>query len=125
VDLKISQLPIASLPLAGTEVVPIVQSSQTKQIQVANLLSDPDLIAIAALATTGILVRTASNTWALESIQGTANQIDIVNGDGVAGNPVVSLNATVLAQLAGTIAVANAAYIYASGFNHANAGGLV
>lgn len=124
-DLKISQLPIASLPLAGTEVVPIVQSSQTKQIQVANLLSDPDLIAIAALATTGILVRTASNTWALESIQGTANQIDIVNGDGVAGNPVVSLNATVLAQLAGTIAVANAAYIYASGFNHANAGGLV
>lgn len=36
-DLKISQLTSASAPLAGTEVLPIVQSSTTKQVSVADL----------------------------------------------------------------------------------------
>jgi hypothetical protein len=36
-DLKISQLTASSTPLAGTEVLPIVQSSTTKQVSVANL----------------------------------------------------------------------------------------
>ena len=36
-DLKISQLTAATTPLAGTEIVPIVQSSTTKQVSVANL----------------------------------------------------------------------------------------
>lgn len=36
-DLKISQLTGASTPLAGTEVLPIVQSGVTKQVSVANL----------------------------------------------------------------------------------------
>jgi hypothetical protein len=36
-DKKISQLSAASTPLAGTEVLPIVQSSTTKQVSVANL----------------------------------------------------------------------------------------
>lgn len=36
-DLKISQLTGATTPLAGTEVVPIVQSSTTKKVSVANL----------------------------------------------------------------------------------------
>jgi hypothetical protein len=36
-DLKISQLTGASTPLAGTEVVPLVQSSTTKKVSVANL----------------------------------------------------------------------------------------
>ena len=38
-DLKISQLPNASTPLAGTEVVPIVQSGVTDKITVDNLLT--------------------------------------------------------------------------------------
>jgi hypothetical protein len=37
-DLKISQLPAATTPLAGTEVLPIVQSGTTKQVSVDNLL---------------------------------------------------------------------------------------
>lgn len=37
VDQKISALPAASTPLAGTELVPIVQSGQTKQVAVSNL----------------------------------------------------------------------------------------
>jgi len=36
-NLKISALPAATVPLAGTEVLPIVQSSTTKQVTVANL----------------------------------------------------------------------------------------
>lgn len=36
-DLKISALPASTVPLAGTEVLPIVQSSATKQVTVANL----------------------------------------------------------------------------------------
>lgn len=36
-DTKISALPAATVPLAGTEVLPIVQSSATKQVSVANL----------------------------------------------------------------------------------------
>ena len=36
-DTKISALPAATVPLAGTEVLPIVQSSKTKQVTVANL----------------------------------------------------------------------------------------
>lgn len=36
-DKKISQLPAASTPLAGTEVLPIVQSSTTDQVSVADL----------------------------------------------------------------------------------------
>lgn len=37
-DLKISQLPVATTPLAGTEVLPIVQSGTTKQVSVNNVL---------------------------------------------------------------------------------------
>ena len=36
-DTKISALPASTVPLAGTEVLPIVQSSLTKQVSVANL----------------------------------------------------------------------------------------
>lgn len=57
---------------------------------------DADLTAIAALATTGFAVRTAASTWALRAITGTANQITVTNGSGVAGNPVLGIadNAT-------------------------------
>jgi len=36
-DVKISALPASSTPLAGTEILPIVQSSTTRQVSVANL----------------------------------------------------------------------------------------
>jgi hypothetical protein len=38
-DLKISQLPVATTPLAGTELVPIVQGATTKQTTAAALLT--------------------------------------------------------------------------------------
>ena len=36
-DLKISQLTGATTPLAGTEVLPVVQGGSTKKVSVANL----------------------------------------------------------------------------------------
>jgi hypothetical protein len=44
-DLKISQLPAATLPLAGTEVLPIVQSGTTKKVAVDNLFPNPITVA--------------------------------------------------------------------------------
>ena len=51
-DLKISQLPAATTPLAGTEVLPIVQGGSTVQVSVNNLIpanSDPTFNSVKAL----------------------------------------------------------------------------
>ena len=51
-DKKISALPPASTPLAGTEVLPIVQGGITEQVSVANLTAGRN-IGTAAITTTG------------------------------------------------------------------------
>lgn len=51
------------------------------------------LSAIAALSTTGIIVRTGSGTSTTRTITGTANEVTVVNGDGVSGDPVISFSA--------------------------------
>lgn len=51
---------------------------------------DADLTALAALATTGMLARTAADTYATRTITGTTNQIVVSNGDGIAGGPALS-----------------------------------
>jgi hypothetical protein len=51
-DLKISQLPAATTPLAGTEVLPIVQSGTTKQVSVDNLTTGKTVLASILTATT-------------------------------------------------------------------------
>ena len=43
-DTKISGLPASTTPLAGTEVLPIVQSGTTKQVSVANLTAGRDIV---------------------------------------------------------------------------------
>lgn len=58
-DLKISQLTGATTPLAGTEVLPIVQSGSTVKVSVANL-------------TAGRAVNSAGGTFTDNYIQGTA-----------------------------------------------------
>jgi hypothetical protein len=52
---------------------------------------DADLTAIAALAGIGIAVRTGSGTWAQRTITGTAGNITVTDGNGVAGNPTLDL----------------------------------
>jgi len=50
---KISALTGATTPLAGTEVLPIVQSSTTKQVSVANLTAGRAISATSVTASTG------------------------------------------------------------------------
>lgn len=55
-DLKISQLSAATTPLAGTEVLPIVQSGSTKKVTVADLTSGRT-VDMAALVVNGTAVQ--------------------------------------------------------------------
>jgi hypothetical protein len=55
-DTKISALPASTTPLAGTEVLPIVQSGVTKQISVANLTAGRAVSASSVTASTGNFV---------------------------------------------------------------------
>ncbi len=53
--------------------------------------ADSDLSALAGLSTTGLVARTGAGTAATRTITGTTNQVIVTNGDGVAGNPTLSL----------------------------------
>lgn len=50
-----------------------------------------DLAALEGLGSTGLAARTAANTWAQRTITGTANKITVTDGDGVAGNPTLTI----------------------------------
>lgn len=56
---------------------------------------DADLTALAALSTTGVMARTAANTYTMRTVTGTSNEVTVTNGDGVSGNPTISLPATI------------------------------
>jgi hypothetical protein len=76
-DLKISQLTGATTPLAGTEVLPIVQSSSTKKVAVSDLTAGRD-IATKQITSTVSGVTTALDGWSLGN--GTANAIFKLSG---------------------------------------------
>jgi len=57
-----------------------------------------DLAALEGLASTGIAVRTASDTWAQRTITGTTNRLSVTNGDGVSGNPTLDIDAAYVGQ---------------------------
>ena len=68
-DSKISALPASTVPLAGTEVLPIVQSSTTKQVSVANLTAGRDIAATSL--TTAAVQATNSGGLTLKNSSGT------------------------------------------------------
>ena len=55
-DAKISALPASTTPLAGTEVLPIVQGGATKQVSIANLTAGRAISATELTLSTGNLV---------------------------------------------------------------------
>jgi len=59
-----------------------------------SLVSDPDLLALANLNTTGFLVRTGSGTIATRLIAGTPGQIQVIDGTGLESSPSVALTDT-------------------------------
>jgi hypothetical protein len=56
-----------------------------------NITNGAALDALGAVATNGLLTRTGAGTYAARTITGTAGQITVANGDGVAGAPTISL----------------------------------
>ena len=56
---------------------------------------DADLAAVAALSSNGIIARTGSGTASSRTITGTTNVITVTNGDGVSGNPTLTVGSLV------------------------------
>jgi hypothetical protein len=77
-DVKISGLPASTTPLAGTEVLPIVQGGTTKQVSVNNLTAGK---AVSALSVTATNLKTSPTTANLDisgsTIAATGTDVDI------------------------------------------------
>lgn len=56
---------------------------------------DADLGALAGLSSAGMITRTGAGTASVRTITGTSNEVSVANGDGVSGNPTLSLPATI------------------------------
>jgi len=89
-DAKISALVAATTPLAGTEVVPVVQSSSTKKVSIANLtagrtvaMRNADLTGGAAVINIGA---TADNTYHYVRTIDNDGQAFYVGNDNAAGS---------------------------------------
>jgi len=82
-DVKISALPLATTPLAGTEVLPIVQSATTDQVSVANLTAGRSVSA-ASLTLTTTPLAVGSGGTGLTSL--TAGYIPYGNGTSAFGS---------------------------------------
>lgn len=73
------------------------------QSAVTNLVSDlsgkqasnAQLTSLASLGTNGIITRTAANTVTARTITGTTNLITVTNGNGVSGNPTLTVGSNV------------------------------
>lgn len=83
-DVKISQLPVATTPVAGTEVLPIVQSSITAKVSIDNLTAGRAVSMASATVSTGNLAFT-----------GTAQRITGDFSNGTAANRVAFKTSTV------------------------------
>jgi hypothetical protein len=57
---------------------------------------DATLTSLAAYNTNGLLTQTAADTFTGRTVTGTTNQITVTNGNGVSGNPTLSLPADVV-----------------------------
>jgi hypothetical protein len=91
-DVKISALPAATTPLAGTELVPIVQSGVTEQVTVANLTAGRTVgaatVNVDANSSTDAVRITqtgAGNALVIEDSANPDSSPFVVNADGVVG----------------------------------------
>lgn len=57
-----------------------------------------DLNALEGLSSTGLAVRSATDTWVQRTITGTANRLTVTNGDGVSGNPTLDISTSYVGQ---------------------------
>jgi hypothetical protein len=94
----------ATLNFAGTGLVATDDSGNTStDVTLASGISGWN-----GFASSGVLVETATNTYAARTITGTSNVIAVTNGSGVSGNPTITIDAAYVGQTSittlGTIA---------------------
>lgn len=83
---------IADGSVTSTEFQYINTLSSNAQTQLNNKQGlDATLTALAAYNTDGLLTQTAADTFVGRTLTGTANEVTVTNGNGVAGNPTFSL----------------------------------
>lgn len=86
-DTKISALPSATTPLAGTEVLPIVQGGTTDKVSVANL-TDGRTVAAARIDTSNSVGGGVMSTFT----SGWSNTLVTIKGDGATGAGVMNIS---------------------------------
>ena len=79
----------------------VVSGSPVTTSGTIHLSLGSELVGLAGLSSTGLVVRTGAGTYTEASITGTAGNITISNGNGVLGNPTINL-ATVTQGVTGT-----------------------
>lgn len=84
--------PVQGITVTGSPIT----TSGTLSLDLAN-----DLAAIEYMSTRGLATRTATDTWRTRSITA-GTGINVTNGDGVAGNPTISLSTPVSVEHGGT-----------------------
>lgn len=90
--------PAVASPAAGDKL--LLDGATVRSILVTDFLSttqplDATLTALAALdAAAGLLVETSADSFVKRVLTGTAGEVSVTNGDGAAGNPTLSLPAT-------------------------------
>lgn len=107
-DQKISALPVATTPLAGTEVLPIVQSSATRQVAVSNLTAGRSVSATSFVPTGTTVPANGMFLSTTNSIGFASNSTEhwVVNSSGNF-NPVGSKGiGTTLAPVTGLVTTA-------------------
>ena len=79
-DLKISALPASTVPLGGTEVLPIVQGSATKQVTVANLTAGRAISALSGTFNAGTFAAFPAVTIGASSETSRNYQMGMITG---------------------------------------------
>jgi len=100
-DTKISALPASTVPLAGTEVLPIVQGSTTKQVSVANLTAGRS-VSVLGMTLSGL---TASTALALNASKEVVSVTNTGTGNNVLSNSPTLLSPQITTTTTGSGAI--------------------
>ena len=98
-DVQLNLSDLSSATIVGADSLAFVDASDSnneKTTTVTNLLADLDIPN--GITANGMVTRTAADTYASRSVAGTASRISVTNGDGVAGNPTVDIDASYVGQ---------------------------